>query len=173
METKLLYVIRNNYTDENKRKQTSILGVFDTFPKAYHAAHKKALQLKDSHPRHKMQLKTVALNVSDYNGCSAYEFNFLEEKSELQLTLMQGVIERWWGWKDVYNVDIKDKISLRESIIKGFSGDVITIYLDQQCRVIDGKLFVEDKEADEKDCEHIAYHIFDFESSAFGNKCKD
>lgn len=173
METKLMYVIRNNYTDENKRKQTSILGVFDTFPKAYRAAHEKALQLKDSHPRHRMQLKTVALNASDYNGCSAYEFNFLEEKSELQLELMQGVIESWWGWRDVYNVDTKNKFSLRELIVKGLSGNTINLYSDEQCQVIDGKLLMGDKEADEKDCENIAYHIFDFESSTFGNKCEE
>lgn len=165
----LVYIIRNNYRDgEFHSKQTSILGVFDTFPKAYRAAREKALEMKESCPNHKMELKTMPLNGSNYAGCSAYRFNFLEEKSEFQLQLMQGLIESWCYWP-VY-IQQESKISLRNLLIAGLIGTEGVIFADKKYEVVNGNLVVGNAPASAKDCEYLAHYIFYQESCNFGNE---
>lgn len=171
METSLIYIIRNNF-EERGHKQSSILGTFSSFSKAYRAAHEKAWQMKDKYPKHRMELKTMPLNGTDYNGCSAYKFNFLQEKSEFQLQLMEALIQRWGYWRKL-DVQITNKIDLRALLIKGLSDTNGVKPYGKVYKVIDGNLTVDGNPTTERDCEFVAHHIFYFEDSNLGNEIEE
>lgn len=171
MKTSLIYIIRNNF-EERGHKQSSILGTFSSFSKAYQAAHEKAWQMKDKYPKHRMELKTMPLNGTDYNGCSAYQFDFLQEKSEFQLQLMEALIQRWCYWREL-NIQVLNKIDLRALLIKGLSDTNGVKPYGKVYKVIDGDLTVDNNPATERDCEFVAHHIFYFEDSNLGNEIEE
>lgn len=171
MKTKLMYVVRNNYKDEDKKRQTSILGVYDDLLKAYNAAHIKAIQLKDSHPLHRMEIKVVPLNGTDYLGCSAYEFNFLEPKTELQIKLRQAVIENWWLWSD-FNVEVMNPLPLKELLIEALSIKPFTAdFSGEIFEAKDGEILINEKPSEnERDLTFLAERIYDEDAEIYSTK---
>ena len=98
MNRTLLYIVRNHFEDgivQNK----SILGVFTTIQKAYIAGREKWLAVHESNPSFYMEIKVVQPDMSDYDGCSAYNLDFSREYTSEELAALEQKIQDWGMWK--------------------------------------------------------------------------
>lgn len=105
----LLYVVRNDYEPKDKKNRAligrncSILGVFPDLKSAYVAGKKKWEQMVKCGEVDNgfwMNIKVLKMGLSDYLGCSAWQFMWNKDYTDEEIETMQQKIENWCMWKN-------------------------------------------------------------------------